>query len=380
MGPLNRASRNRPPRNEERFHAVRALVSELIDQRSAHVIVRPNRAADGYWFGGGNLLQDAGGTLWLVGRYRDAGDSRTGLGAGERGLACALFASADGGASFEPVRSWSKAELSAHGTVLSIEGTDLRRRAGGGVELFVSLEKDVPYPDAYAAYQKPGTGVWSIDRMTATRRHRSTWQHRRRCCGRGGRSPSTSRTPSPSRPRRGHGAAVLLASGLVGLQQHRRRRARGSATTFELASWEAVARGAIWTSPSRASPTGSRCRESACCVRAADERLLLRRRGVHAPAGGEPAGRETAARLLLRGARRRDVGPGRRLPGDGTAVDGRAALRVADRNRQQSLREHLLTKEFLYATWQQSQADRSQPLVMNALPMERVEAILSGDA
>jgi hypothetical protein len=144
MGPLNRASRNRPPRNEERLHAVRALVSELIDQRSARVIVRPNRAADGYWFGGGNLLEDAAGTLWLVGRFRDAGDSRTGLGAGERGLACALFASADGAASFEPVRSWSKADLSALGAVLSIEGTALRRRAEGGVELFVSLEKDVP--------------------------------------------------------------------------------------------------------------------------------------------------------------------------------------------------------------------------------------------
>lgn len=33
-------------------------------------------------------------------------------------------------------------------------------------ELFVSLEKHVPYPGACFACQKPGAGVWQIDSMT----------------------------------------------------------------------------------------------------------------------------------------------------------------------------------------------------------------------
>lgn len=143
------------------------LLSALIDQERAHVLVEPQQRSGGFWFGGGNMVRDDDGIIWLVGRYRNYGDSRTGLTAGERGLECALFASTDDGGSFRKTRSWSKADLSFPGNkVLSIEGTALHRRVDGTWELFISSEKEREYPKGYESYRKPGTGVWSIDVMT----------------------------------------------------------------------------------------------------------------------------------------------------------------------------------------------------------------------
>jgi hypothetical protein len=150
--------------NQQQQDRLTVLLSSLFDQQAARVLVEPQRRATGFWFGGGNTVQDSDGTLWICGRYRNFGDSRTGLAAGERGLECALFASRDGGKTFAKQKSWSKADLSYPGNeVLSIEGTALHQRADGSWELFVSTEKKRPYPECVADYLKPGTGVWSID-------------------------------------------------------------------------------------------------------------------------------------------------------------------------------------------------------------------------
>jgi hypothetical protein len=140
----------------------------LVNQEQARVIISPNQPASGFWFGGGNMVEDADGTFYLVGRYRNAGDSRTGLGAGERGLELAIFASTDRGKSFSKVLSFSKTDLNAGDKeVLSIEGAALHLTADG-VELFVSTEKsNVGYPAGMEEFQKPGTGVWSIDYLKA---------------------------------------------------------------------------------------------------------------------------------------------------------------------------------------------------------------------
>ncbi|MDA1017957.1 MAG: exo-alpha-sialidase [Planctomycetota bacterium] len=150
---------------ESRLHR---LATSLIDQHAARVIVAPRQDASGFWFGGGNLTEIQG-TLYLVGRYRNAGDSRLGLAAGERGLALAILASKDQGESFQTVLELSKTDLSRPETpVLSIEGCALRATPEG-VELFVSTEKDgVGYPAGFESYLKPGTGVWSIDRLRAS--------------------------------------------------------------------------------------------------------------------------------------------------------------------------------------------------------------------
>ncbi|MBX2999012.1 MAG: hypothetical protein KF893_10930 [Caldilineaceae bacterium] len=153
-----------PSQREKLLEFCRALV----DQEHAHILIPPQQPASGFWFGGGNVVEAPDGTFYLTGRYRNAGDSRTGLGAGERGLELAIFASTDRGQSFNKILSFSKADLSyPGGEVLSIEGSALNITADG-VELYVSSEKaDVYYPPDLAEFQKTGTGVWTIDVVAA---------------------------------------------------------------------------------------------------------------------------------------------------------------------------------------------------------------------
>lgn len=140
----------------------------LIDQEAARVIVPPQANAEGFWFGGGNVVEAPNGDFYLIGRYRNAGDSRLGLGAGERGLELAIFRSADRGRDFEKVLSFAKADLDVdERTVLSIEGSALRF-GDSGVELFVSTEKaNIGYPPGLEEFLKPNTGVWTIELIQA---------------------------------------------------------------------------------------------------------------------------------------------------------------------------------------------------------------------
>lgn len=143
-----------------------ALGLAIIDQEKAKVVVDPYERSSGFWFGGGNMVRDRDGRVLIVGRYRNRGDSRTGLRLGTRGLECAIWRSPDGLADYELVRKWAKADLTCEGHhVISIEGTALRL-SDEGIELFISSEKELDYPAAYQNRQKPGTGIWTIDRMT----------------------------------------------------------------------------------------------------------------------------------------------------------------------------------------------------------------------
>ena len=76
----------------------------LVDQEKARVIVPPFKPSSGFWFGGGNLVEGPDGTLYLSGRYRTYGDSRTGLHVGERGVELAIFESQDRGQTFTKYR------------------------------------------------------------------------------------------------------------------------------------------------------------------------------------------------------------------------------------------------------------------------------------
>ena len=144
------------------------LGTRLIDQKKGRVLAEPTEDADGFWSGGGNCARDPrDGSLLLLGRYRDAGDSRTGLTAGTRGRELALFRSDDDGKSFAKIRSWDKSDLCCGSTVLSIEGSALRLNKRR-VEILVSTEKVRTYPRQVTAFQKPGTGLWSIDRFSAS--------------------------------------------------------------------------------------------------------------------------------------------------------------------------------------------------------------------
>ena len=154
--------------SDQRKEKLIQLAQALVDQQQAKVVVEPNDRSTGFWFGGGNMVVDAAGHLWLAGRYRNQGDSRTGLHLGERGLELTIFCSKDQGASFSKVLHFSKEDLTCGDQrVLSIEGCALRL-SDDRAELFVSTEKDgIGYPDEVADYLKPGTGVWTIDVLQA---------------------------------------------------------------------------------------------------------------------------------------------------------------------------------------------------------------------
>jgi len=146
---------------------LRDFAHTLINPSQASVAISPERPLPGYWFGGGNLAAGPDGRLYLTGRYRNAGDSRTGLDLGDRGKALVIFSSSDKGESWTRLLSMDKAAVVAGDQeALSIEGAALRFRPDG-VELFVSSEKALEYPDPVAQYRKPGTGVWTIERLAA---------------------------------------------------------------------------------------------------------------------------------------------------------------------------------------------------------------------
>ena len=91
-----------------------ALGSAIVNQEKARVVVEPYERSTGFWFGGGNMIRDRSGRVLVVGRYRNRGDSRTGLRLGTRGLECVIWASPDGLNDYKLVRKWTKADLACH--------------------------------------------------------------------------------------------------------------------------------------------------------------------------------------------------------------------------------------------------------------------------
>ncbi|MFT5468160.1 MAG: hypothetical protein ACI8UO_003268 [Verrucomicrobiales bacterium] len=147
--------------------ALTRLAKGLVDQEAAKVVVEPQDRSTGFWFGGGDVSKGPDGALYVIGRYRNFGDSRTGVGSGARGLELAIFRSETVNGPWEKVVSWSKADLKfGEMDVVSIEGSSLLF-GDDGVELFVSTEMDISYPADIASFQKPGAGVWIINRLAA---------------------------------------------------------------------------------------------------------------------------------------------------------------------------------------------------------------------
>ena len=157
---------NRLPEQLER-KLVR-LGTSLVDQKRARILIEPAQDKPGFWFGAGNVVRDPHDhSLLLIGRWRDAGDSRVGLAQGARGRELAILRSNDNGHTFTRIHSWDKSDLYCNSAVLSIEGSTLRLNKRR-VEVLVATEKVHPYPRRLTEYQKPGTGIWSIDTFAAS--------------------------------------------------------------------------------------------------------------------------------------------------------------------------------------------------------------------
>lgn len=159
-----------PPLSTEDEAALIRLATTMVNQEAAHIIVEPQQRDSGFWFGGGNMVQAPDGSLLVVGRYRNAGDSRVGTTSGVRGLELAIFQARDASGPFEKVLRFEKPDLNVGDReVLSIEGSALRVDPTGEVELFVSTEKSgIDYPPGLESYLKPHTGVWTIERLAAS--------------------------------------------------------------------------------------------------------------------------------------------------------------------------------------------------------------------
>jgi len=356
------------------------FIQALVHQEAARVLVAPYESAPGFWFGGGNLVCDANGSFWLVGRYRNAGDSRTGTVAGTRGLELALFKSTDGGASFCKAASWSKQDLSYPSRpVVSIEGSSLLVR-NGRAELYVSTEKDEPYPDEVASYQKPGTGIWSIDVFTGDSPESldvSTL------------APVLREVPEPGYL---HVKDPVVYDGANGdttlifcdhpftwssMNSGYATRPAGQ-STFELKTWEMIGRGPAWdvagtriTSrlrmPARGAfadlpPVSVFFYDGMECYREHDQSSA----GVRRPRGhsceelaGALYGVDTEFPRLAR--------LSRTLPLF-VSPYGTGCCRYI---------ETLVTEDGIHAIWQQSQPDGSQPLVGHFLSHESIEELLT---
>ena len=373
---------NGPTLSSGQRSALFDLLSALIDQHAARILVAPYAAASGYWFGGGNLVQADDGALWLCGRYRNVGDSRTGLAAGERGLECALFRSTDHGQTFMKVIHWRKEDLSQHGRrVISIEGTALHRLPGGGWELFISMEKEADYPAPWQDYRKAGTGVWSIDRLAADSLEGLAAATLEPILD-GVDHPEYLHVKDPVVFGRPDGATALVfcthpftwASSNSGLAL----RAPG-ATTFDVAAWEIGGRGPAWDVAATritarmsvpavglfaATPALSvYFYDGAECLRELEQSSAGRRRprGYSCEEiGGAFVGWDDAFPSLTR-----------LTPHEPLFMSpwGTGVSRYVD---------VLALEDGLLAIWQQGQPDGSQPLVGHFLPQAEVARLLGG--
>jgi hypothetical protein len=141
------------------------LGRRLVDQHAARTLIAPLGNSFGFWFGGGNICLQDNGNILITGRFRNEGDARTGTGAGARGLECAVFVAESPTDDFQKVLSLSKKDLSHTEEVVSIEGVSLipDSNSNTGFEFIISTEKKSAYPKNLINFQKPGTGVWSID-------------------------------------------------------------------------------------------------------------------------------------------------------------------------------------------------------------------------
>jgi len=362
--------------------ALKTLLVELINQEAARVLVPPHRSESGFWFGGGNLAQDDDGAIWLSGRYRNYGDSRAGLAAGERGLECCLFRTVGGGQGFGKVCSWTKADLSRPDRkVLSIEGTALHRLPDGSWELFISSEKEMAYPPGLEGYQKPGTGVWTIDRLSGPRPDQldlATLEPVLENLD----TPEYLHVKDPVVFDRPDGSTALVfcshpfiwSSSNSGLAL---RPAGGR--DFQVRRWEIVSRGAAWdvaatriTARLPVPKLGLFAGEPDCAIYFYDGAESLRQLDESRQARSRPRGyscEELGGALFGWEDEFPHMVRLSRLQPLFVSPWGTGCSRYAD---------CLVTADGILAAWQQSQVDESQPLVGHVLPQEQVERILGG--
>jgi len=356
------------------------LAALLVDQEEASVLVEPQAHCEGYWFGGGNAVMDAEGIYWLCGRYRNQGDSRTGVGAGERGVELAIFRADSPLGPWHKALSFTKEDLACDGQeVVSIEGASLLLREGS-VELFVSTEKERLYPEEIRDFQKPGTGCWDINMFSAGCVNELNPSNIRRVISCSDPAAMHVKDPVVFDLPDGSGATALIfcshpytwASSNTGLAVR-----DPGGDVFELKTLQLMERGAAWdvaatriTDRMPVPPIGCLSGipamslyfyDGAECLRSLDENpaAVSRPRGYSCEElGGLAYGMDTGFPDLGRISVNEPMF---------VAPNGTGCSRYVST---------LVTGDGILVTWQQSQADLSQPLVGNFVSKEQLSEIL----
>lgn len=351
----------------------------LVDQDAARVIIEPQQRASGFWFGGGNMIRDAEGNLFLVGRYRNAGDSRTGVSAGDRGLELAIFRSGDQGSTWEKIVRWSKSELDVgERKVLSIEGAALAM-SENGVELFVSTEKDnLGYPAGFESYLKPGTGVWTIERLVADSVEGLKQSGPETVLER--TDPAFVHIKDPFVHQTSEGDLQLFfcshpfswTSSNTGYAVRRK-----NSSSFGEPVYEFFTRGTTWdVAMTRGTcvldvPQVGMFADASVSLMFYDGGECVRNLDEHAAAVNRPRGYSCeelgGVAYFIDGKLDETVRLSRYKPAF-VSPTGTGCSRYVD---------VLTDDDGMYVTWQQSQSDFSQPLVMNFVPRAKIEALLS---
>lgn len=357
------------------------LAAELIDQEQARVLVEPQDRSTGFWFGGGNVIQDRDGSILICGRYRNYGDSRTGVGAGERGLELAIFRAGSVDGDFEKIVSFSKKDLAHSGMdIVSIEGVALHLTEEG-IELFISTEKDAKYPERIADFQKPGAGVWSIDRIHAASVEELSPANIEEIIPFGTDDPGRLHCKDPWVFDLPNGDLVLgycthpftwSSSGTAALL-----RSAGS-DSYEPITNDMLRRGPVWdiaaarvTERLAIPSTGAFANTENLSLYFYDSCESLRQLDENPRAASRPRGWSCEEIGGIAVGSDDDVA-------NIESLSTEAALFVSPHGTGCSRYiATLVTDEGIFANWQQSQQDLSQPLVGHFLPMERVKEILA---
>jgi len=358
------------------------FVLTLVDQESAQTIVESDEPSSGYWFGGGNVVQDADGSLLVCGRYRSGGDSRTGIQAGTRGRELAVFRSRGVGQPFQKILAWDKQAVAPDGTaVLSIEGSCLAQR-GTGWQLYVSTEKKIDYPESLQDYQKPGAGVWKIDLLQAESLDQLSTAVAHPLLH--STDPGHLHVKDPFLWDEANASGA--SSPMLGFCSHPfgwsssnsgRAALNEAGTAATSVQHSIISRGTTWD----VAMTRATCVLPIPAIGSFAERPHT----VVFYCGGEclrPLEEHGKAHQRPRGYSCEEIG-GAMVYVDGdvstaTRLSDLAALFVSPWGTGCSRYVDVLaTDEEFIATWQQSQADESQPLVLNSVPRSRLEQILA---
>ena len=358
------------------------LSCALVDQENARLLVEPLGRSSGYWFGGGNVIQDRDGSILICGRYRNYGDSRTGVGAGERGLELAIFRAASVSAPFEKIKSFTKADLTCLGReVVSIEGVALHLLPQGGIELFISTEKDTSYPEKIASFQKPGTGVWSIDRIHADSVDALSPANIEEIIPSGWDAPERLHCKDPVVTDLPNGDLALIycvhpytwsSSGTAAVIR------KAGSDSYEKVTDDMLRRGPVWdiaaarvTDRLPVPSVGAFADQPPLSIYAYDSCECLRQLDENPTAVSRPRGWSCEEIGGIA------VGLDQDFPAI-ESVTIEAPIFVSPHGTGCSRYvATLVTDDGIFANWQQSQTDSCQPLVGNFLPMDRVREILA---